>query len=242
MQSLLYSELTSWYRLLDPPADHFDEATAYEHALMRGLIGDGETLLELGVGAGHNALHLKRRFRCTLTDISEPMLVLSRQINPDCEHVVGDMRSLRLHRLFDTVLVHDAVCYMTCEEDLLAAATTAFLHTRPGGAALFAPDHLRDTFSESTELIETDEGTRALRCLAWTWDPNPGDSVYTVDYAFLLRDGETMKAVHDRHYEGLFSEVTWHRILAAAGYEVETISRPVDDEGATSRVFLCRKR
>ena len=66
------------------------------------------------------------------------------------------------------------------------------------------------------------------------------DSVYTVDYAFLLRDGETMKAVHDRHDEGLFPEVTWHRILASAGYAVETISRPVDDD-ATDQVFLCRK-
>jgi hypothetical protein len=240
MQPLLYSELTPWYRLLDPPADPFDEATAYEHALMRGLIGDGETLLELGAGAGHNALHLKRRFRCTLTDVSEQMLGLSHQINPECEHILGDMRSLRLHRMFDTVFVHDAVCYLTSEEELLAAATTAFLHTRPGGAALFAPDHLRDTFTESTELIETDDGTRALRCLAWTWDPNPADSLYTVDYAFLLRDGAAMKAVHDRHDEGLFPELTWRRILASAGYEVETISRPVDDD-VTDRVFLCRR-
>ena len=28
----LYDDLTPWYRLIDPPADHLDEATAYTQA------------------------------------------------------------------------------------------------------------------------------------------------------------------------------------------------------------------
>jgi hypothetical protein len=39
------------------------------------------------------------------------------------------MRTLRLGRAFDVVLVHDAIMYMTTEEELLAAAETAFAHT-----------------------------------------------------------------------------------------------------------------
>jgi trans-aconitate methyltransferase len=241
MQPLLYSELTSWYRLVDPPEDHRDEAAAYEAALLRGAARNAETLLELGSGAGHNALYLKRRFRCTLTDRSEPMLALSRELNPDCQHLVGDMRSIRLERTFDVVFVHDAVAYMTTEDDVLAAARTAFVHTTSGGAALFAPDHLRETFRESAELLEEDEGSRSLRCLAWTWDPDANDTTCMVDYAFLLRDGQTVKAAHDRHVEGLFSEATWHRLLTTAGFDVETIGRPVE-ENATDRIFLCRKR
>lgn len=237
---LLYSELTSWYRLVDPPADHVEEAAAYEAAFTGAIVGPADTLLELGAGAGHNALHLKRRFRCTLTDVSESMLALSREINPECEHVAGDMRSIRLGRTFDAVIVHDAVCYMASEQDLLAAALTAFVHTRPGGAAIFAPDHLRETFAETTVVIEGEDGSRALRCLMWTWDPDPADSSYAVDFAFLLRDGEAVQAVHDRHVEGLFPEATWHRVLASAGFEVETISRPIG-EGATDSIFLCRR-
>jgi hypothetical protein len=150
------------------------------------------------------------------------------------------MRSLRLHRTFDAVLVHDAVVYMTSEEDLHAALATAFVHTRPGGAAIVAPDHLLETFRESTALIEGDDAARSLRCLEWTWDPDPTDSSCTVDYAFLLRDGIRMQAVHDRHVEGLFSEETWRRLLRAAGFTVDTIARPIGD-GAEDRVFLCRR-
>lgn len=169
------------------------------------------------------------------------MLALSRELNPECEHVPGDMRSLRLDRTFDTVLVHDAVAYMTTEDDVLAAATTAFVHTRPGGAAIVAPDQLRDTFRESTEVIEGEDAERAVRCLAWTWDPNPQDASYTVEYAFLLREGMTMTAAHDRHVEGLFLEGTWHRLLASAGFQVETIERPIGHD-ETDRIFLCRRR
>ena len=134
MQALMYSELVPWYRLIDPPADHLDEASVYEAALVRAA-PHAETLLELGAGAGHNASYMKRRFRCTLTDISSRMRELSEQLNPECEHLPGDMRSLRLGRLFDTVFIHDAIAYMTTEADLLAAARTAFIHTNRGGAA-----------------------------------------------------------------------------------------------------------
>ena len=123
----------------------------------RGQLGHyetAETLLELGSGAGHNAVHLKRRFRCTLSDVAPGMLDLSRELNPECEHVAGDMRTLRLGRTFDAVLVHDAIVYMTTRDDLRAAAATAFLHTRPGGAAIFAPDYVRETFAEQTELLK----------------------------------------------------------------------------------------
>jgi SAM-dependent methyltransferase len=239
MRPLLYDELVPWYRLLDPPEDHLDEATSYQQALERAATPRPETLLELGAGAGHNAFHLKRRFRCTLTDLSEPMLALSRELNPECEHLAGDMRALDLGRRFDAVLVHDAVAYMTTEADLGAAARTAFAHTRPGGAALFAPDCVRETFEERSVLHRGDDGRRSLRCLEWTWDPDPGDDTYTVEYAFLLRDGTELRAVHDRHVEGLFSRATWTRVLGEAGFEVELAARPLDD--GADQVFLCRR-
>jgi hypothetical protein len=240
MQPLLYRELAPWYRLVDPPGDHADEAAVFRAAFERAASPRPETLLELGAGAGHNALHLKGRFRCTLADPSEPMQALSRELNPECEHVAGDMRSLRLGRSFDTVLVHDAVVYMTNEADLTAAARTAFAHTRPGGAAIFAPDCVRETFRDAAQLIAGDDGGRSLRGLEWSWDPNPADDVYTVEYAFLLREPSGVRAVHDRHLEGLFARTVWRRVLADAGYRVEPLERPIGD-GVSDEIFLCRR-
>jgi SAM-dependent methyltransferase len=240
MQPLLYGELTPWYRLLDPAADHADEAACYTAALQRGGAPPGGTLLELGAGAGGNASFIKRDFRCTLTDISPAMLALSRALNPECEHLPGDMRTLRLGRPFDAVLIHDAVAYMTTRADLAAAAATAFAHTRPGGAAVFAPDYVREAFRETSELYEGDDGPRSLRCVEWAWDPDPADDTYTVEYAFLLRDPSGVRAVHDRHIEGLFPRATWLEILTGVGYRVELVDRPFDDT-TTDAIFLCRR-
>ena len=181
---LLYGELVPWYRLLDPADDHLDEAVSYQQAIERAVSPRPETLLELGAGAGHNALHLKRRFQCTLTDRSEPMLALSRDLNPECQHLAGDMRTLRLDRTFDAVLVHDAVMYMTTERDLRAAADTAFAHTRPGGAAIVAPDCTRETFREKVAL--NGATTAPLSSPpppppGWTWIPTRRET-YVVEY------------------------------------------------------------
>ena len=80
---------------------------------------------------------------------------------------------------------------------------TAFVHCQPGGAALFAPDHVRENFQASTDHGGHDDGRRGLRYLEWTWDPDPSDSTYLVDYAYLLRDGDgSVQVEWDRHIEG----------------------------------------
>ena len=137
---VIYDDLATWFHLLTPPAEYADEAAAILEMLRERVQGPLATMLELGSGGGNIASHLRSDLAVTLTDLSPAMLALSRTINPDLEHIVGDMRTLRLGRVFDAVLIHDAICYMTTEEDLQAALTTAFVHLRPGGAAVFAPD------------------------------------------------------------------------------------------------------
>ena len=56
------------------------------------------------------------------------------------------MLTIRLGRVFDAVLVHDAVDYVTCQADLRQVIGTAFAHCRPGGIAVFVPDHTAETF------------------------------------------------------------------------------------------------
>jgi hypothetical protein len=80
---------------------------------------------------------------------------------------------------------------------------------------------------------------RALRCLERTWDPDATGDTFVVEYSFLLRGGDGVKAAHDRHVEGLFTRTTWLRVLASSGYRVETIERP-PGEGQIDEIFLCR--
>ncbi len=241
----LYRELASWFHLLTAPEDYKDEAALYRRLLVEACDRRPKTVLELGSGGGNNASHLKRHFQLTLTDVSPGMLRLSRTLNPECEHIAGDMRTLRLGRTFDAVFVHDAVSYMTSEDDLRRAIETAYVHCRPGGAALFSPDHLRETFVESTGHGGHDgPDGRALRYLQWTWDPDRSDDTYLVDFVYLLRQrtGRT-RVVYDRHVNGAFRRRTWLRLLRQAGFEprIERF-KPGSIEIGTQELFVARRR
>lgn len=220
----LYEELAEWWPLMSSPSEYVEEAAFYRHALEAAADRPLRTVLELGSGGGNNASHLKAHFNLVLVEPSPGMLAVSRALNPECEHIMGDMRTVRLEREFDAVFVHDAVAYMTTEPDLRLAIETAFVHCRRGGAALFAPDFVRENFRPSTEHGGHDHDGRGLRYIEWCWDPDPADSVYVADYAYLMRmpDG-TMRVEHDRHVEGLFARADWLRALHAAGFRARAV-------------------
>jgi trans-aconitate methyltransferase len=238
----LYHELAGWFHLLTAPGDYAEEAAEIARLIQTAAPG-ARTLLELGSGGGNNASHLKRRFQCTLTDVSEEMLDVSRGLNPECEHVAGDMRTLRLGpRSFDAVLVHDAIVYMTTEADLRAVFATAFAHLRPGGVAVFLPDVVRETFRDETRHGGHDGDGRALRYLEWRHDPDPADATCTVDFALLLRVGDEVRVVHERFVEGLFAEADWLAWLRATGFEPRVERLDVEDAGDWRAFVAIRPR
>ncbi len=216
----LYGDLAEWFPLLTAPADYAEEAEVYRALLTAVAQFPVASVLELGSGGGSNASHLKKHFQLTLVDKSPGMLKVSRHLNPECEHHLADMRTVRLGKQFDAVFIHDAICYMVTEEDLRAAVRTAFEHCRPGGAALFVPDHLKETFEPGTSHGGHDEDGRGMRYLEWTRDPDPDDMTYITDFAYLLRDDAAGTSVlYDRHLCGLFSRDQWMRILQEVGFE-----------------------
>ena len=100
----LYGELAAWWPLLSAPADYAEEAAGYQRILLEGCEQPTPTLLELGSGGGNNASHLKARFSMVLVDRSPGMMQVSRALNPECEHIEGDMRTVRLGRQFGLCL------------------------------------------------------------------------------------------------------------------------------------------
>jgi hypothetical protein len=154
------------------------------------------------------------------------------------------MRTFRLDRQFDVVLIQDAVSYMRTEKDLAAAITTAAAHCRPGGLLLMTPDQVRDNFTASTSHGGHDREDRALRYLEWTHDPDPTDSEYTSEMAYLMRlkNGE-VRCEHERHVCGLFDTAIWLRLMTAAGFAAR--AEPFvhsEPQPGNAPVFLGRRR
>jgi SAM-dependent methyltransferase len=236
----MYSDLAPWFHLLTHPSDYADEAAFVRRVVDDVAIGDAHTLLELGSGGGNNASHLKARFHCTLTDVSPEMLALSRTLNPECEHLEGDMRTLRLGRTFDIVFIHDAISYLTTKADLRSAVETAAAHVRPGGVVILTPDTTTEIFEPQTDHGGHDgEDGRSLRYLEWTHAAT--GSTYDVDYLIIARGpGDDVRVVHDRHVLGVFPRATWERLVSEAGLELvdTTVEDPYELEHAA---FVARR-
>jgi len=236
----MYSDLAAWWPLISPVEGYTEEAQ-FVARLLRGA--GAHDVLELGSGGGHMAFHLKADARLTLVDLSPAMLDVSRRLNPECAHLVGDMRTVRLDRTFDAVFVHDAVMYLTTDADLALAIATAAVHCRPGGMVLFVPDCTTETFEPSTDHggVDGPDG-RGVRYLEWSWDPDPSDDVAREEFSFLLRAADgTVTAVHETHHFGVFPRATWLRLLADAGLEASSVFEETTEDRTPRELFIGRK-
>lgn len=240
---ILYTSLADWFHLLTAPEDYAEEAEFFYQVITQMSDQPSRTMLELGSGGGNNASHLKAHFDLTLVDISNPMLTISKQLNPECKHIQGDMRDIRLEQLFDVVFIHDAIGYMTDEDDLSRVIETAYTHCRPGGTILLVPDHVKENFSPSTSHGGHDGKGRGIRYLEWTWDPDPQDTTYISEMVYTMKDAQDQITIeHDRHVMGIFHRQIWVKLLSELGLQVEVI--PFDHselEPGSYEVFIAKK-
>ena len=237
-----YGDLAAWWPLISPVEEYAEEAGMIA-SVLRDHVDPLRTVLELGSGGGHNAWHMKTGFAMTLVDLSPAMLAASRAINPECEHLEGDMREVRLGRTFDAVFVHDAIDYMTTESDLRRAMESAFLHCRPGGVALLVPDHTAEAFEPDADHDGRDGADgRAVRYLEWSTDPDPRDTWIVTEYVFVLRQPDgSVEVAHETHRTGLFPHDDWLRLLNEVGFEASAIPEITTEDRTPRELFIGRR-
>jgi hypothetical protein len=81
-----------------------------------------------------------------------------------------------------------------------------------------------------------------VRYLEWTWDPDPRDTLFRSDYAYLLRDADgSVRCVHDVHEMGLFPRERWLSLLADVGFSGRSIPLDIGDEGQVYEGFFAQK-
>ena len=191
------------------------------------------------MGGGHNLSHLTRDFQAAAVDLSPQMLCLSAKLNPNVEHYLGDMRSIRLGKTFDAVLIHDAIAHMLNEADLRATFVTARTHLRPGGVVMVAPEWVREGFSSPRDFRWVRKtGAVAVTIEEHLHDPDPEDTEVESIFSYTISENGTQRVEHDTHTTGLFPVCTWEQLLAEAGFEVETLRLPANRGGYGGFLFV----
>jgi SAM-dependent methyltransferase len=219
----MYDEFAHLWTQISAPEGYADEAEILRDLLFELLDKepgrDRPAVLEMGVGGGNNLCHMTEYVDAVAADISHAMLSVSQELNPEAEHVVGDMRSMRLDRKFDAVIVHDAISYMLTEGDLLRTFETARAHLEPGGVFIAGPDWLAGV----TEIPNISSKLGEPGMLSYTefvHDPDPADTEIELIFTFFIpQPGGSVKVEEDRHRHGLFPIETWLKLLRRAGFE-----------------------
>lgn len=226
-----------------------EAATEYAHYCrhITGLIRQyakppTSSLLDLGCGGGKNAFNLKREFNVTGVDLSSTMLEQAKDLNPECTFVQGDMRTIRLDRTFDAVLMDDAVSHMSCLADFVAAFRTAAVHLNHGGVLVATPDVTFETFQQNktSATPATRDGVDVV-FVENMYDPDPTDEQYETTILYLIRDHGRLRIEADHWTMGIFSLDTWRQVLRETGFDVHEgryKHNPGEDEFT---VFTCVK-
>lgn len=239
----LYSDLAHLWPMVSKPEDYAEEASYWRKAL-RSKLGDGRhAILDLGVGGGNNLSHLAGEFDAVGVDPSSGMLEHCAKLIPDIELHVGDMRTVRLNRTFDAVLIHDAISYMLSEADLRAAFDTASAHLKPGGVLVVSPDYFVETFTDN-KIRHDQEGDSRHSFSHVMYEYRPTQDSHTVEtiMLYIIRDGDEVTVEEDRHQSGLFTIAAWERIFDEAGFDVERMNYPVHEDPRQCILFVAVKR
>jgi hypothetical protein len=215
----LYRDLAYLWPIMSPPEDYAEEAQHWRRLLRRHLGPGRHRVLELGVGGGHHLSQLTNDFDAVAADIAEPMLVLSKRLNPSVEHHLGDMRSLRLGQSFAAVMIHDAVVHLLNEGEIRETLATVVAHLEPGGLFLTAPDYFEDDFSPPQVTLGGGETNDVrLDYVEYVYRRVPHEPQLETVFTYMIQDSSGLRLEHDRMHTGLFPFATWERLFREAGF------------------------
>lgn len=217
----LYRDLLWLWPFVSPPESYSEEVESFRRCFQGQGVADGATVLHLGSGGGSIDFHLKRYYRVSGVDLSPEMVGYASRLNAEVEYVVGDIRNVRLGRLFEAVLVHDAIAYMTSIQELEAVYATAAAHLRAGGVMVAFLETLRDRFVQHGTQVKTTylEG-RSVTVVESDYDSDPTDHSFEKSFVFLIHERGELRIEVDRHAIGIFDREEFIEAIRGAGFEV----------------------
>lgn len=240
----LYGDLSWTWPIISPVRDYVEEAEFFARTILGRSRRETRRLLDLGCGGGHLDHTLKQHFAVTAVDVSEAMLDLARRLNQEIEYHQGDMRTVRLGRRFDAVIIHDSINYMRTRDDLRAAFLTAYEHLEPQGLLLTFVEETPDRFVQHKVQSSTHaKGDIEITFIEHFYDPDTADTTYESSFLYLIRRRGTLEIEVDRHLCGIFDLQTWRDLLSGVGFGIEEAEWKHSEfpGGEYLPMFLCEK-
>lgn len=222
-------------------AAHYDAIYGFkdyarESDILHGLIqahkrSVGNRLLEVACGTGAHLTHLRPHYQAQGLDLSEEMLTVAREKNPDMTFSQGDMRTFDLNQRFDVVTcLFSSICYMQTPADLHAAVSNMAHYVQPGGVLLIEPWFTPDQFLPHTLHGGLMVNTPDLKICRMNISEVQGRlSIMAMHH--LIATPQAIEHFVERHEMGLFTHEEYLQAFAAAQLPVTHDSAGLDGRG-----------
>ncbi len=243
-----YNQLAWTEDFLADPADYEQEVAHYADLVWQHADPPVKTLLHFGCGAGGHDLYFKRYFAVTGVDLSVGMLDKAREKNPEIEYIEGDMRTIRLDRQFDAVVIPDSIDYIATRGGLQQVIQTAALHLRTGGVLLIVCSTAEQF--RNNNFVYTGEKDDVHVTLFENNYANPyTPQTHEITLFYLIRRNGALETYSEHIVAGLFPQASWEALFTQAGLTVYSQNLfgaydqyLFDDGEYTQTIFIGRKQ
>jgi SAM-dependent methyltransferase len=229
----MFSETAQYYDKIYSFKDYEAETQSLLALLRENTHIEGGLLLDVACGTGCHIEFLKKHFEVEGLDISQDLLDVARQRNPEVVFHQGDMTDFHLGRQFDVVTcLFSSIGYVKSAARLRRASGCMASHLKPGGVLVIEPWFTPDAWKPGTVhalLIDEDE----LKIARVNTSYVDGRLSY-FDLHYLIGTSEGTEHFVERHELGLFTVEEMKAALEATEFDVM-----YDPEGPTGRgVFI----
>lgn len=199
-------------------------ALVYQHKR-----SSGNTLLDVGCGAGGHLLHLQKAFQTEGLDLDPELLSLARQKAPTVVYHEANMINFDLGHQFDVlVCLFSSIGYLKTIDRLQTAIENMQRHTVPGGLIIvepwFSPS---DYHADTVHAVFVDQSNLKIARMNVSEIINGNISV--LNFHYLVATPEGVQHFTERHELGLFRHDEYLSAFDRCG--METIYDEVGLEG-----------
>ena len=232
----MFSKTARYYDKIYAFKDYHAEVQHLTAIVRQSLRSEGKRLLDVACGAGHHITYLKEHFDVEGLDISQELLEIARQREPDILFHRADMIDFDLSRTFDVVTcLFSSIGYVKTLYNLTRAVTCMTRHLTTGGVLViepwFTPDTWRPGTVHATLINEPD-----LKIARVNTSFVDGRLSF-FDLHYLIGTPEGTDHFVERHELGLFETDEMRTVLAEAGLAVTYYA-----EGLTGRGLFVGQR
>ena len=200
-------------------------------SLVKRLLPDGRSILDVGCGTGEHARHLMATHGYVVDglDIDPALLAVARRKLPDARFFQADMAAFDLGRRYDVVMcLFSSIGYLVDLERVTAALRCFRRHLADDGAVVVEPWLTPDVFktaSTDSRLAEVG-GARIER----TSRTSVEGRLSTVVFSYRIEDASGVRLAEEVHRLGLFTVEEMLACFRSAG-----LAPSHDDYGLTGR-------